>query len=239
MRRGAKRAKAKGESKRPVARKSGKGEGSRVRDLEKRLAEALKREAEGRGAADGDRRNPERHLPVHRPTSSRSSRPSFGAHRACAAQPMSRCTESKVPSCARWLEEGPAARARPSMSTRPAPSPARPSAVAPSSSGRRSTYPTIRPRKRLASIRTPDATQVSGPRSAFLCSGTGSRSAPSLRTGPNPDRLLSMRSLSSGPSPIRRRSPSRTCGCSPNCRGFISAAPPAARRGPWPACAMC
>jgi signal transduction histidine kinase len=45
MRRGAKPAKAKGESKRPVARKSGKGEGSRVGDLEKRLAEALKREA--------------------------------------------------------------------------------------------------------------------------------------------------------------------------------------------------
>jgi two-component system, NtrC family, sensor kinase len=46
MRRGAKPAKAKGESKRPVARKSGKGEGSRVGDLEKRLAEALKREAQ-------------------------------------------------------------------------------------------------------------------------------------------------------------------------------------------------
>lgn len=46
MRRGAKRAKAKGDSTRPVARKSGKGEGSRVGDLEKRLAEALKREAE-------------------------------------------------------------------------------------------------------------------------------------------------------------------------------------------------
>jgi GAF domain len=45
MRRGAKPAKAKGESKRPVARKSGKGEGSRAGDLEKRLAEALKREA--------------------------------------------------------------------------------------------------------------------------------------------------------------------------------------------------
>ena len=46
MRRGAKPAKAKGESKRPVARKSRKGEGSRVGDLEKRLAEALKREAQ-------------------------------------------------------------------------------------------------------------------------------------------------------------------------------------------------
>ena len=46
MRRGAKPAKTKGESKRPVARKSGKGEGSRVGDLEKRLAEALKREAQ-------------------------------------------------------------------------------------------------------------------------------------------------------------------------------------------------
>jgi GAF domain-containing protein len=45
MRRGAKPAKAKGESKRPVARKSGKGEGSRAGDLETRLAEALKREA--------------------------------------------------------------------------------------------------------------------------------------------------------------------------------------------------
>jgi two-component system NtrC family sensor kinase len=46
MRRGAKPAKAKGESKRPVPRKSGKGEGSRVGDLEKRLAEALKDKAE-------------------------------------------------------------------------------------------------------------------------------------------------------------------------------------------------
>ena len=46
MRRGAKPAKAKGESKRPLARKSGKGEGSRVGDLEKRLAEALKHESE-------------------------------------------------------------------------------------------------------------------------------------------------------------------------------------------------
>jgi signal transduction histidine kinase len=46
MRRGAKPAKANGKGKRPVARKSGKGEGSRVGDLEKRLAEALRREAE-------------------------------------------------------------------------------------------------------------------------------------------------------------------------------------------------
>src|SRR4029453_2329804 len=46
MRRGAKPAKAKGESKRPLASKSGKGEGSRAGDLEKRLAEALKHEAE-------------------------------------------------------------------------------------------------------------------------------------------------------------------------------------------------
>ena len=51
-RRGAKPAKAKVEAKRPVARKSGKGEGSRVGDLETRLAEALQREASvarGRG----------------------------------------------------------------------------------------------------------------------------------------------------------------------------------------------
>jgi signal transduction histidine kinase len=45
-RRGAKPANANLEAKRPVARTSGKGEGSRVGDLEKRLAEALKREAE-------------------------------------------------------------------------------------------------------------------------------------------------------------------------------------------------
>ena len=43
--RGAKPARAKGESKGPVAGKSGKGEGLRVGDLEKRLAEALEREA--------------------------------------------------------------------------------------------------------------------------------------------------------------------------------------------------
>jgi signal transduction histidine kinase/putative methionine-R-sulfoxide reductase with GAF domain len=48
MRRGANPAKAKGESKRPVARKSRKRESSRVGDLEKRLAEALKREAAAR-----------------------------------------------------------------------------------------------------------------------------------------------------------------------------------------------
>src|SRR5712692_1560911 len=46
MRRGAKPSKARVESKIPVAPKSRKNEGSRVRDLEKRLAEALKREAE-------------------------------------------------------------------------------------------------------------------------------------------------------------------------------------------------
>ena len=46
MRRGAKPRKAKVEPKLPVARKSLKSEGSRVRDLEKRLAEAHKREAE-------------------------------------------------------------------------------------------------------------------------------------------------------------------------------------------------
>jgi len=46
MRRGAKPSKARVESKLPVAPKSRKNEGSRVRDLEKRLAEALKREAE-------------------------------------------------------------------------------------------------------------------------------------------------------------------------------------------------
>jgi signal transduction histidine kinase len=46
MRRGAKPTKAKAEAKLPVAQKSLKSDGSRVRDLEKRLAEALKREAE-------------------------------------------------------------------------------------------------------------------------------------------------------------------------------------------------
>ena len=46
MRRGAKPAKAKAEAKLPVAKSSQSNEGSRVRDLEKRLAEALKREAE-------------------------------------------------------------------------------------------------------------------------------------------------------------------------------------------------
>jgi len=46
MRRGAKPVKAKVEPKRRVARKSLKNEGSRVRELEKRLGEALKREAE-------------------------------------------------------------------------------------------------------------------------------------------------------------------------------------------------
>jgi hypothetical protein len=43
---GAKPAKAKVEAKLPVARKSRKNEGSRNRQLEKRLADALKREAE-------------------------------------------------------------------------------------------------------------------------------------------------------------------------------------------------
>ena len=46
MRRGAKPAKAKVEAKPSIARKARKSEGSRVHDLEKRLAEALKREAE-------------------------------------------------------------------------------------------------------------------------------------------------------------------------------------------------
>src|SRR5262245_56342420 len=46
MRRGPKPAKSKVASKPPVARKSPKNEDSRVRDLEKRLAEALKREAD-------------------------------------------------------------------------------------------------------------------------------------------------------------------------------------------------
>src|SRR5258707_6190717 len=46
MRRGAKTAKAKVEAKLPAPRKSRKSEGSRVHALEKRLAEALKREAE-------------------------------------------------------------------------------------------------------------------------------------------------------------------------------------------------
>ncbi|HEY7366278.1 MAG TPA: hypothetical protein VIE37_19435, partial [Methylomirabilota bacterium] len=41
MRRGARPAKAKVEAKLPAARKSRKNEGARVRDLEKRLAEAL------------------------------------------------------------------------------------------------------------------------------------------------------------------------------------------------------
>ena len=44
MRRRAKPAKAKVEAKPPVARKSLKNEGARVRDLEKRLAESLERE---------------------------------------------------------------------------------------------------------------------------------------------------------------------------------------------------
>src|SRR3989441_282453 len=46
MRRGAKPGKAKVEPKRPRARKSLRNEGSRVRQLQKRLEEALKREAE-------------------------------------------------------------------------------------------------------------------------------------------------------------------------------------------------
>jgi GAF domain-containing protein len=45
MRRGPKSAKSKGESKPPIARKSPKNEDSRVRDLEKRLAEALEQQA--------------------------------------------------------------------------------------------------------------------------------------------------------------------------------------------------
>jgi GAF domain-containing protein len=47
MRRGPKPAKSKVESKPPVARKSAKND-SRIRDLQKQLAEALKREAEAR-----------------------------------------------------------------------------------------------------------------------------------------------------------------------------------------------
>src|SRR5262245_47217357 len=47
MGRGSKRTKS-NEAKPPAARKSPKADGTRVRDLEKRLAEALKREAEGR-----------------------------------------------------------------------------------------------------------------------------------------------------------------------------------------------
>jgi hypothetical protein len=46
MRRGAKPAKAKVEAKLPVVRKSARNEGSRVHDLEERLAKALAREAE-------------------------------------------------------------------------------------------------------------------------------------------------------------------------------------------------
>ena len=46
MRRGAKPTKPKVDSKRSAASKSQKREGSRVRELEKRLAEALQREAE-------------------------------------------------------------------------------------------------------------------------------------------------------------------------------------------------
>src|SRR5262245_2107080 len=48
MRRGAKPPKARIEAKLPVARKSPKDEDPGVRDLEKRLAEALEREAEAR-----------------------------------------------------------------------------------------------------------------------------------------------------------------------------------------------
>src|SRR4029434_9790754 len=46
MRRGPKPAKSKVEAKRPVARKSPKSDGASVRDLEKRLAEALRDKAE-------------------------------------------------------------------------------------------------------------------------------------------------------------------------------------------------
>ena len=48
MRRGAKPPKGKAVAKRPPARKSPKGDGAKVRDLEKRLAETLKHEAEAR-----------------------------------------------------------------------------------------------------------------------------------------------------------------------------------------------
>src|SRR5262245_30726110 len=49
MRRGPKPAKSKVESKPPVGRKSSKDDGARVRDLEKRLAEAIEREADALG----------------------------------------------------------------------------------------------------------------------------------------------------------------------------------------------
>jgi hypothetical protein len=53
MRRRAKPAKAEVEAKAPVSRKSPKSEGSRVRDLEKRLAESLEREkATGRALTE-------------------------------------------------------------------------------------------------------------------------------------------------------------------------------------------
>ena len=55
MRRGPKPAKSKGDAKPPVPRESPKNEDSRVRDLEKRLAEALQREAEAsKRAAEAD-----------------------------------------------------------------------------------------------------------------------------------------------------------------------------------------
>ena len=68
----------KSKAKVPVAPKSPKDEDSRVRDLEKRLAEALKRsrgaeaaEGQGRGAgaADGHERNPEGDQPHRHPMS--------------------------------------------------------------------------------------------------------------------------------------------------------------------------
>ena len=50
MRRRAKPAKAKVEAKPPLAPKSSKNDGARIRDLEKQLAEALKREAEAQNS---------------------------------------------------------------------------------------------------------------------------------------------------------------------------------------------
>ena len=86
MRRGAKPAKAKAEAKLPVARKSLKSEGSKVRDLEKRLAEALT--ARGGGASSS------------RPRPARSSALSRARRRTCSPCSTRSC-ESAVPAVRR------------------------------------------------------------------------------------------------------------------------------------------
>ncbi len=204
MRRGAKPVKARVEAKPAVAGKPPKNDGSRIRDLEKRLAEALEQQTATAEILKVISRSPTDLQPVLDATARNASR-------LCGAANVS-LYRVEGPLMRKVAEQGPPLTTLRVGETR---------AIARTSvSGRvildRTTIHLPDYQSAEATREYPESRRDTGIRTTIgiPSSGKGSPSAPSPRTAPNPGRSRSARSRCSRPSPTRRRSRSRTSACS-------------------------